>query len=73
MRQVAFTIATNNYLSQACVLGKSFLKNNHKWQFCIAQLDYIDSETQKYLYNNKLGFILMDKIEISGFQEMKEI
>jgi hypothetical protein len=71
MALISYTIATNYFLPQACVLGKSFLEYNPDYDFFIALLDSEDEFNTEYLTKHNIKYVPIEKMKISYFDEMR--
>lgn len=68
MIKIAFTICSNNYLSQALVLKESFLANHPEYKFFIGLVD--DVIGIEGIYPDLEGIIPVQDLEIREFEEM---
>ena len=66
--KIAFTICSNNYLSFARVLGRSFIQHNPEYRFYIGLADEFSSSIEKY-YD---GFEIIPCVKI-GLEELYEM
>lgn len=68
MTYTAFTLCSNNYLSQAIVLGQSLLRATPKWRYVIGLVDKRDI-TIDY---DKIGFDIVDvdQVGIADLEDM---
>lgn len=70
MTTIAFTICSINYLAQARTLGQSLKRTNPDIQFFIGLVDILEGVQLQKEYVSEFPMIEIDKIGISGFQEM---
>jgi hypothetical protein len=64
---IAFTICSNNYLSQAKTLGDSFLEYHPTWKFIIALVDEFDSSFDYSIFQN-FEIIKVSSIQVQDFE-----
>ncbi|WP_138483495.1 glycosyl transferase [Dyadobacter bucti] len=69
---IAFTICSINYLAQARTLGDSLKSTNPEILFFIGLVDSLDGILFEDSFAPDFPMIEIDKIEISGFQEMAD-
>ena len=66
---VAFTICSNNYLSQAKVLSESFIKYNDSTKFVIVLCDRFSNQIDYSRFEN-VHFTTIEELEIPCFEEI---
>ncbi len=68
MKKTAFTICSNNYMSQALVLRDSFMEKHPEYEFFIGLVD--DIKGVEHIYPNLEGIIPVTNLDINEFDEM---
>lgn len=67
--KIAFTICSNNYLSQAIILGDSLIEHNPEYKFFVGLVDRFSSEID-YTKDIKHEILLVENIGIENFEEL---